>query len=289
VGLAPTKSLAKICSKLKKPHGFTAVKGSELHRFLKCVSTDQVCGFGPSSVALLAKNGIFTVHDYVMRPRDFAKRVLGKIGAELWHELRGESVYPIATGAAPDLASVSKTKTFTPATSDKAFVRAQVLRNLESAFIKLRRHKLRAKTLGISLRDNEFRSRSLGAELERATSSTMEVSSVVSRLFERVYDPRFQYRQSGVWIYNLEADCDEQGELFKDPCRLKSWRNISRCMDDVNEAYGKHCLHMASTHVVSGYGQHLGDRGDIAERKINLLKGETSRQRLNIPMWNLKV
>src|SRR3989338_5565262 len=161
VGLSLTKSLAKICSKENKPSGFTCVQGHEIHDFLKKIPTERVCGFGPNSVALLKKNGVRTVHDFLMRPLLFAKKLFGKVGVELWHELRGEAVYPIQTAPKDGQASLSKTKTFTPASDDKDFVRAQLLRNLESAFIKLRRHHLRAKTLSIFLVNHEFRGRGL--------------------------------------------------------------------------------------------------------------------------------
>ena len=68
IGLSLTKSLAKICSKEHKPSGFTCVKGYDLHEFLKNKPTERVCGFGPNSVALLAKNGVYTILDYIKRP-----------------------------------------------------------------------------------------------------------------------------------------------------------------------------------------------------------------------------
>ena len=79
VGLSLTKSMAKICSKENKPSGFTCVKGYELHDYLKKIKTERVCGFGPASVALLAKFGIHTGWDYIQRPETFARKHLGKI------------------------------------------------------------------------------------------------------------------------------------------------------------------------------------------------------------------
>ena len=44
--------------------------------------------------------------------------ILGKIGGELWHELRGEAVYGLRTEEKDDYASISKCKTFTPPSSN---------------------------------------------------------------------------------------------------------------------------------------------------------------------------
>jgi DNA polymerase-4/DNA polymerase V len=289
VGLSLTKSLAKICSKEKKPAGFTCVKGHELHHFLKTVPTDRVCGFGPNTVALLKKYGIETVWDYVERPQSFAKKILGKIGEELWHELRGKAVYKLQTDPAPAQASLSKVKTFTPPSTNKEFIKAQLLRNLESAFIKLRRHGLRTPNIGIFLRDSEFKSSGLAAELSRATASTLEAAPVAADLFEKIFNPRLRYRQTGVYFYGLEPDRELQYDLFEDPCRVKALKKLSETMDRINEAYGKHTIHIGSTTTLETYRQHLGGRGDLSARKENLLKGETFRQHLNVPLWNIAV
>ncbi len=289
MGLSLTKSLAKICSKENKPSGFTCIKGYDLHHYLKNIVTERVCGFGPSSVALLKKNEIQTVYEFIMRPEIFAKKLFGKIGVELWHELRGESVYTINTQPKSDRVTLSKTKTFTPASNDKEFVRAQVLRNLESAFIKLRRHRLRAKVLSIFLVNEEFRGKGLCAELSRPTASTLETVEMVSRLFDKLFDPSLKYRKTGIVLNNLEIEKETQYDLFEDTCRIKALRELSKVMDEVNSIYGKHTLHIGSTDRLTQFNQHLGDRGDWAPRKKNLLKGETFRQRLKIPLWSVNI
>ena len=126
VGLSASKTLAKIAGKEKKPDGFFVLPASALHLFLPTVPLERVCGFGPSTVALLQKQGVRNVWDYVSRSEVWAKGLLGKIGVELWHELRGEAVYPVVTREKEDYASISKTKTFTPPSSEKDFVKAQL-------------------------------------------------------------------------------------------------------------------------------------------------------------------
>lgn len=291
IGLSLSKSLAKICSRHQKPSGFTSIGELDLMNFLKKIPVRQVCGFGPNSEALLAKQGITTVFEYVSKPLAFAEKLLGKIGGELWRELRGEVVYAVREGAASakPQASLSKVKTFTPPSNDKEFIKAQLLRNLESAFIKLRRHRLQTKTLGIYLRDHEFRGASLEARLTRPTASTLEVAPIVGELFERLFRPGRRYRQTGVYSWGLETLREAQGDLFDDPCRIEALKRISDVTDLINGLYGKHAIHLGSTHALSSYSQHLGSRGDLAPRKARLFKGETFRQRLRLPVWNICV
>lgn len=289
VGLSASKILAKIASKHRKPNGFMVVRARELHEFLPNIALDQVCGFGPNTVALLGKQGIKTVWDYVARPEMWAKQWLGKIGVELWHELRGESVYPIATQEKTDYDSMSKTKTFTPPSSDKNFVRAQLIRNMESAFIKLRRYKLRAKWICIFLRDQEFKSWGTEAELDRSTSSIFEAAPLVNQLFERVFKEGVLYRLTGIVLSKIEPDQSTQYSLFDNIPKIQSFRAIDRVIDEVSELYGKHKLHLGTSLWLSQHKQHVSERGDWPQRKIELLKGETFRQRLGIPVWSVQV
>jgi len=289
VGLSASKTLAKIASKEKKPDGFFALRASELHLFLPRVALERVCGFGPNTVALLEKHGIRNTWDYVNRPETWAKDLLGKIGVELWHELRGESVYPVMTQGKESYASISKTKTFTPPSCEKDFVKAQLVRNLESAFIKMRRHKLKAKRLCVFLRSQDFRSSGVEGEFNRSTSSTLEAVQLTDQLFEQVFQPGKAYRLTGIVLSRMEADRTVQYDLFDDVPKIESMKRIDRVLDGVNELYGKHALHLGTSLWLGKHRQHVAGRGDLPERKTELLKGETFRQRLGIPVWRVCV
>ncbi len=289
VGLSITKSIAKICSRDHKPSGLTCVRGYELHDYLKTVKTERVCGFGPSSVALLAKHGVRTAWDYIERPEPFAKKLLGKIGLELWHELRGEAVYKVLTEKKEGQASLSKTKTFTPPSNVRDFVRAQLIRNMESAFIKLRRHHLCTKGIGVYLKNSDHRGQGLFAELTRYTDSPLQGIKIVAELFERLFDAKIKYRATGVWFHDLKPHTAAQKDLFDNPAEITALREISKTIDEAASLYGKHALHLASSDLLRSYRQHLGERGDFSQRKNDPLKGENFRQHLKIPLWNVKV
>ena len=289
VGLSASKTLAKIASKEKKPDGFFVLRASELHTVLPQIALERVCGFGPNTVALLEKQGIRHVWDYVSRPEAWAQKLLGKIGVELWHELRGESVYPIMTETKDDYASISKTKTFTPPSSEKDFVKAQLVRNLESALIKIRRHKLRARVLAIFLKNQDFRFSCVEAALDRSTSSILDAVGLATKLFDRIFCPETLYRATGVVLSKLEADRTIQYSLFDDVPKIESMKRIDKVLDDVNVLYGKHALHLGTSLWLGKHRRFLGARGDLPERKMQLLRGETFRQHLGIPVWNVIV
>jgi len=289
VGLSPSRALSKIASKQNKPNGFTVVPAREIHQFLPKIPLERVCGFGPNSVALLEKNGIHNVWDYVRLPEARARRLLGKIGSDLWHELRGEAVYPLVTEEKHDYASISKCKTFTPPSSEKDFVKAQLLRNFESAFIKLRRHRLCARGIAVYLRRQDFHSIGVEAELDRSTSSTLDAAGMVLQLFDKLFQQGTLYRLTGVGLFNLQPELSVQYSLFDDLPRIRSLRRLDHVIDQAAARYGKHALSLGPGLWLGKHRQHLTSRGNLPERKIRLLKGETLRQRLHVPLWDIPV
>jgi Nucleotidyltransferase/DNA polymerase involved in DNA repair len=286
VGLSITKTLAKICSKHGKPNGFIALPGYSLHEFLKDIPAGKVCGFGPNTVELLGKCGIKTVLDYISRPADFAGKLLGKIGLELWHELRGKAVYGLCQAPKNKYLSISKTKTFMPASNNKDVVKGQLMRNLESACIKLRRHHLSAALITAYLRRSDFRECGLKVKLNRHTSSTLDFVGICAELFDDIFDPACSYRATGVIISDIVAEGVDSRTLFDDPLKIKEVSRITKAVDEINEKFGKHTVHIAASNIAGMKSSH--SRNDIAERKRELLKGETFRRRLKIPMLNLK-
>lgn len=287
IGLSLTKSLAKLASDIRKPAGLTAVPGAELHRFLADRPLDEVWGFGPNTVALLQKHGLRTALDFVRRPAAWAERLLGKVGLEIWNELRGDSMYPVQTAPKTTYATISKGKTFTSPSSDRDVVYARLVRNAESAFIKLRRHGLRARSLLAVLVKQDFRRRAAGARLDRATAAIHEILPALRALFERLYEPATPYRATMVVLGEIEADRFEQPDLFEDRPRIERMTAASRVMDAVRELYGKHRLALGTALFLSAHPRT--ERDEEPWRRTIRLPGENDRRRLGIPVWRITV
>jgi nucleotidyltransferase/DNA polymerase involved in DNA repair len=286
IGLSLTKTLAKICSKHRKPDGFMPLPGRKIHILLKDTELKRVCGFGPNTVELLTKFGIKNVLEFVRRPVAFAEKLLGKPGRELWHELRGTQIYKISTEKKEKYLSISKSKTFSPPSKERDLVKAHLMRNLESAFIKLRRHGLSAKSLTIYLRLQDYGHDGLTASLDRHSASTLDFTELSSRLFDMTYREGVTYRATGVVLTDIVACGVDSRTLFDDPAKIESIANISKAVDKINQAYGKYTVHLASADMaLTDKRDH--PRKDLAWRKTALLKGESFRTRLNIPLLRL--
>ena len=89
-----------------------------------------------------------TALEYAKKDERFIKKHLSKPYVEIWNELNGRSVYPVAAESKDNYKSISKFKTFTPPSDDETFIYAQLSKNLENACIKARRYSLAASKSG---------------------------------------------------------------------------------------------------------------------------------------------
>lgn len=287
IGLSCSKGLAKMASDFRKPAGVTAVRGRHIHLFLARRSLADVWGFGPNTVARLNKEGLRTALDFALKTEDWAGRRLGKVGREIWNELRGAAVWPLHLEPHRIYASISKGKTFTAPSTDRAFIYAKLIRNVESAFIKLRRHGLRARTISIGLRRQDYQEAALGVRLSRPTDATLEAIPAVRLLFEKLHVPGAVYRTTTVLLEDIECARERQPDLFEDQVQVEKMIRVSRALDDLAAAFGKHTVALGTALDLDRHP--VTDRDEAPRRKADLLPGETARQRLRIPRLAIKI
>jgi len=289
VGVSLSKVLAKIGSKHRKPSGLTLIPGRDIHIYLEKLPLGKVWGIGPNTAAFLRKFGITTALGFAQQDDSFVHKHLSKPYMEIWHELNGRSAYPVTTESKSSYQSISKARTFTPPSHDEPFIFAQLSKNLENACIKARRYKLSATRLIIFLRRQDFRDSGVEIRFNRPTSYPVELFDPLREGFDQVYQPHTLYRQTGVVLSGLVPDSDVQYTLFDNTAKIERMARIYNAVDALSGKFGKHTIQHAASLPTKIQSQHEGDRGDMPERKTDLLKGENKRQRLGLPMLRAKI
>ncbi len=288
IGLASTKVLAKLGSKWKKPHGLTPIPNKYIHLYLDKLPVENVWGIGPQTTALLNKFGIRTALEFARKDEDWVKRFFAKPHQEIWSELRGNSVMPLQTEPRKEHYSIQKMKTFTPASNDRQFVFAQLCKNIESACMKARGYRMEASKVYILLRTQDFVHTYYEAQLSRPTNFAHELIDILAPGFDKLFKDKTLYRATMVGLSDLRV-YPTQPDLFGASLKIDRSRSLYEKIDEVRTKYGKHTIHFGSSFFAHKYAQHLGERGDIPERKLDLLKGETKRKRLGIPTFSVQI
>lgn len=286
VGLSITKVLAKVASKHQKPSGVTIIKGRDIAGYLGDLPVEKIWGIGNATTNYLAKMGIRYALEFAQLPEKKVRERFTKPGVEIWQELRGESVYPVTAEEKSSYASISKTKTFAPPTSDAGYLFAHLMRNVESACIKARRYSLAPNKIVVFLKKNDFGTVGNEAKLSRPCASPLEFSGILHDLFDSCYCPQDIYRATGVVLLDLEQDDLVQYSLFDNPVQAEKIRDIYNAADELGRKFGKHTLHLGSSLPIDKQGK--GRRGEPTSREQTQLKGETRRRHLGLPLLHIK-
>ena len=142
VGIARTRTLAKLISDAAKPFGALAVlKPADEVEFLANRPVTEITGIAGRRARRLDPWGIRTCLDLARADRRLVREVLTASGEALWWELNGEPVQPIHT-TRPAHKALSRGGSFGQATADPIIVYAWLVRNIERLIEELEFHKV---------------------------------------------------------------------------------------------------------------------------------------------------
>jgi DNA polymerase V len=131
IGVARTKTLAKLFSDTAKPFGAKVVLGREAERaLLAALPVTEITGVAKRRAAKLAAHNIHTCLDLADADRRFIRSLLTVVGEALWYELNGDPVQPIQTQR-PSHKAIARGGSIGKATADPAYLWAWLVRCLE--------------------------------------------------------------------------------------------------------------------------------------------------------------
>jgi len=138
----------------------------------------------------------------------------------------------------------------------------------------------------VFLKKNNFDTSGSEAVLTRRCDCPLEFSGIIRDLFKSCYHQQELYRATGVVLLNLAPDSNIQYSLFDNPVQAQKIKTLYNVADELGEKFGKHTVHLGSTHLIEKMGR--GRRGLPTVREQTILKGETSRRHLALPLIHVK-
>lgn len=262
VGLGPSKVLAKVASKHRKPGGFTMITSLNLLEFLQNLPCGKIWGIGPAMSLALSKLGVKTAEDLVESEEGWLEaRGVSRPLRDIRLELMGYSIRPVDNSyEAPK--SIIKSRTFSPPSKDREFVFSQLSKNVEQACGNARREGLRAREAYFYLKTQEFTYRGFNIVLPVSTSSPAEIMKWVKLHFDEIYEKGVLYRATGVSLKRFSEEV--QHDLFGESQNIENHEVVFRSVDRVARKFGENTLYLGSSYRARKYS------GSVPEKHLDL-------------------
>lgn len=243
VGMAPTKSVAKIASDIDKPDGLTLVPPDAVQEFLDPLPVGRIWGVGEKSRAALSRIGVETVRQLRALDLAFLEERFGKGGAHLYHMARG--IDPREVHGSDPIKSVSHETTFGVDQGDEEVLHSTLLWLAEKVSIRLRKHGFRGKTVTLKVRLEDFSTFTRSKTLREPIHLTEDIYAVALELFGAFNRRGKPVRLLGVGLSHLMAEAGRQTTLWDESRERKE--RLESIMDQLQTKYGRAALTHAQT------------------------------------------
>lgn len=248
IGIAPTKTLAKLANRLAK-------KNKQLSGCIKVLTTedeqrvalqqtrvDDLWGVGRAYAVKLINWGITSAWELSNMPEEWAHTNMGGVtGVRLIRELRGLPSIEMEEELV-DKKMIATTRMFGRPVSEIHEIREAVATYISRAAEKLRRQHSAAGAISVFIVSKEqdhlanFRrgaTISNYTTLPRATSLTHELIKAAIGLVDTLYEQGREYKKAGVMLSGLVPDDSIQGNLFVSPTENEH-RSLMHAIDNIN-------------------------------------------------------
>jgi DNA polymerase-4 len=217
IGITPNKLLSKIASELQKPDGLTVLTMADLPARVWPLPASAINGVGPKASARLEAMGICSIGDLAAADPGTLLAAFGQsYGAWLWEAAHGRDDRPLVTFR--EAKSVSRETTFAqdlhPRRDRDALtgILLDLCRRLGADLERKGRH---ARTIGIKLRYDDFRTVTRDLTLDRATADPDAIRDAARACLRRVpldRPLRLLGIRAGTLVLPGEAEPDPFGE-----------------------------------------------------------------------------
>lgn len=263
VGIARTRTLAKLISDSAKPFGALAVLDpAEETALLADRPVTEITGIAGRRQKRLLPWGIHTCLDLARADRRLVRSLLTATGEALWWELNGDPVQPIHTER-PLHKVLSRGGSFGETTADPIILYAWLVRNLERLIEELEYHEVCAGrlTVWVAYKDGQA---GLGQTTLAIPSDRFDLLLDAARpCLRRAWVPRVQATRMHLIAEQLTPKRQAPLGLFEPPSERAE--AVARLKRAVNARHGRFVLRSAATLPLAAIYRDTANGYDICD------------------------
>jgi len=242
IGVAPNKLLAKMASDMKKPNGISVLRIRDVPALLWDKPCSELFGIGHRTADKLKRLQIYTLGQLAAADERQLIGQFGVIGSWLKRAANGVDDSPV-NPQQEQSKSIGHTTTLPQDISELPDVHRVMLNLADQVARRLRRQKLVAATVQITIRTPDMKTITRSSTLRVPTESADEVYREACRLYSQHWKSGKPVRLLGITLQNLTAkeDAAIQLDLFEYPNQPKK-EQLNIAMDKIRDKFGESAL-----------------------------------------------
>jgi len=254
IGLAPSKSLAKIANKIAKKFNhktlgvYSLDSQEKIIKALKWTSIEDVWGIGRRYTKLLKSIGVENALDFINIPDQWVKINMNILGLRLKKDLSGSSFIKLEEIKSRKK-SIATTRSFETVLSNLSDIEERISTFATSCAEKLRMQNSCCTSLLIFLRSDPFKkeeqyNNSCVMQLSYASDSSLTLSKQAICGLQKIFKPGITYKKAGVLALGLISKENRQLNLFEP--NIIRHDSLMKAIDTINYKYGSHRIKLAN-------------------------------------------
>jgi len=281
IGIAPTKTLAKMASHYAKKfpgyrHCCFIETDEQRIKALAQYEIEEVWGIGRRYAARLQALGCVTALDFANHAESWVRATLNNVVAlRTWKELNGIDCIPMEDMTKKK--SICTSRSFPTMVTDPGELRTSIANFAARCAEKLRKQQSVAQTVSVFIDTNHFREDlpqywNMGEErLLTPTNSTQLIVQTATRCAERIYRQGYHYKRAGVIVMGISPDTGVQTNFIDyDAERHEKLRRLDEALDKLNREYGSESVVLGSQQYVRQQDMAVGKKVEASVFKDSI-------------------
>lgn len=248
IGVSFNKIFAKLGSDMKKPDAVTEITEESFKEQIWPLPASDLLYVGRATAEKLCRYGIYTIGELAQADRNMLVRLLGINGEKLWYFANGlDQSRVMPCNYDPPIKSVGHGITCTDDLITEDEVRHVFMELSQEVGWKLRRNKLAATRVRISVRDNTLSHREYQGKLEFPTQSYTEIATAGYDLFCKRHSWSNDIRSLTISAIDLiPADTPIQLDLWTDFTKHNKRLILEQTVEDIRKRFGLQAINFAA-------------------------------------------
>ena len=286
IGIARTKTLAKLANKLAKDESRSGISDSgikllcdepNLENILEKFPVAEIWGIGYGHEKFLRRYGIKNALQLKRANQSWIKDHMKITGLRTVMELNDIACRDLETNLIErQRKTIISSRSFSSSIKDYDELKKAIANYISIAAGKLRRENLLAQGISVFIKStikkqhddyknyeeyflngyqHKLRKESCAIDLKEATSYTPDLIKHADLILKDLYTKDYEYKKAGVMLYGLTKNDNRQLNLFSNNKNTEEKEKVIKLIDSINDTQGTNTLYFASTQIQEGEPQ----------------------------------